>query len=198
MTDYTTLAAVCSQLGIAGSLPDDDPLISTYITQASQWIDTICGRTFTAANGTMTYDCAEPTVIGRRLYFDQDVLGVYRVVNGDGAVITSSQYRLLPANHSPKYAIELLPSSAITWTYATDWQSALTVAGTLGYCTDANRPADITLAATKLAAWLYQNRDNAGSTMRYADGSSETPAEAPAFVLRILEKGQYVKSELFV
>jgi hypothetical protein len=195
MTDYTTLAAVRSQLGLGVTDTSDDALISTYVTQASQAIETHCGRSFTGANGTLTYDCIDPTVIGNLLYLDRDVIDVYSVVNGDNETITSGEYRLLPNNGTPKYALELLPSSSKTWTYTTDWQAAITIAGTLGYCTDTNRPADITLAATKLAAWLYQNRDNTGESTRYADGSTSIPAEAPAIVLRLLSR--YVKSELF-
>jgi hypothetical protein len=195
MTDYTTLAAVRSQLGLGDSDTGDDTLISTYVSQASQAIDTHTDRSFIGTNGTLTYDCQEPIVIGRTLYFDRDVLGVYSVTNGDSVTVSSSEYRLLPANSTPKYAMEILPSSSKQWTYTTDWQDAITVAGTLGYCSEANRPADITLAATKLAAWLYQNRDNTGESTRYADGSTSIPAEAPAIVLRLLSK--YVRSELF-
>lgn len=193
MTDLTTLAAVRAQLNIADSLTGDDDLISDYVTQASRTIEALTERSFTGTNGTMTYDCCEPTVIGRKLFFDQDVINVYSVVNGDGETVTSSEYRQLPSNHTPKYGIELLPSSNKSWTYDVDWQDAITVAGTLGYCLDANRPADITLAATKLAAWLYQNRDNAEQTVRYADGSSEVPAQAPALVLKILTDGGYMR-----
>jgi hypothetical protein len=195
MTDYTTLAAVRSQLKIGVSDTGDDAQISTYVTQASQAIDTHTDRSFTGTNGTLTFDCRQPSIIGNTLYLAQDVIDVYSIVNGDSNTLTSSQYRLLPNNSTPKYAIEILPSSGKQWTYTTDWQAAITVAGTLGYCTEANRPADITLAATKLAAWLYQNRDNTGEQTRYADGSTSIPAEAPQIVLRLLEK--YVRSELF-
>ena len=124
------------------------------------------------------------------------MLGVYEVVNA-GTTLTASQYRLLPPNDPPYYAIELLPSSGLTWTYTNDPQGAVTVAGTLGYCTSATRPADVTLAATKLATWLYQNRDNNDQMVRFADGSVEIPSSAPAMIRQILDQGRYVKDRLY-
>lgn len=47
VTDYTTLALVKAALQISDS--SEDTLISSKITAASQQIDQLCGRTFTAA-----------------------------------------------------------------------------------------------------------------------------------------------------
>ncbi len=198
MADLTTLAAVKTQLGIGTLLNTDDALLSTYVTEASVMIESYCSRSFNAANGTLTYDIAPPYIYGRKLFFRDDVLGVYEVRNGDGTLITSDQYRLLPLNTSPLYGLELLPSSGVTWAWtpAGDWLSAITVAGTLGYST--TPPQDVVLAATKLAAWLYQNRDNSDDNVRFADGSMNIPSAAPAVVLRILDKGRYVKDLLTI
>ena len=95
------------------------------------------------------------------------------------------------------YGLQLLVKSQQTWVVGNDGyaQNAICVIGTTGYCLTTNRPADITLAATKLAAWLYQNRDNDGSTVQIADGSIAIPANAPTFVLRTINK--YVRRSVY-
>jgi hypothetical protein len=65
-------------------------------------------------------------------------------------------------------------------------QNAITTIGSFGFC--ATAPADVTLAATKFAVWLYQNRDNDGAIIEMADGTKSIPAEAPQLVFKILEK----------
>lgn len=193
MTDLTTTAAVKTQLGIgtSGTLnTTDDTLIGLYVTQASQMIETETNRTFSSSVSSWNYDAAYPVVEGRVLYFDQDMLGVDTVVNGVNGTLQPSQFRLLPLRYSPKYALQLLDSTGMSWQTGNDGyiQNAIQVNGTVGYCLTGTLPADITLAATKLAAWLYQNRDNDGATVQVADGAIAIPAQAPTFVLRTISK----------
>jgi len=192
-TDYTTTAAVKRQLNIGqnGTLNTiDDDLISVYVTQASQLIDTECSRVFAPTVGTLFYDAIYPVICGNTLYFDQDYIGINAISNGSNGTLDPSNYRLLPLAYSPKYGVQLLAKSSETWLVGNDGfaQNAICVIGTTGFCLDADRPADITLAATKLAAWLYQNRDNDGSSVQVADGSMVIPADAPTFVLRTINK----------
>lgn len=200
LTDYTTTAAVKRQLGIGvnGTTNTvDDDLIGLYVTQASQMIDTETMRTFSETVGTLFYDSCPPVAEGRTLYFDQDWLGIDALSNGANGTLDPSNYRLLPLHYSPKYAVELLAKSNLAWNVGNDGyaQNAVCVIGTTGFCLSANRPADITLAATKLAAWLYQNRNNDGSTVQIADGAVAIPAQAPTFVLRTLSK--YVRRQAY-
>lgn len=194
MADLTTLAAVRLQLGFAVTETGDDTLITSYVSDASQMIETYCKRTLVAANGTLTFDVCPPDIYGRRLFFHEDVLGVYLLTNGDGETIASANYRLLPNNGTPKYGLDLIDAD---FTFTDSRFAAVTVAGTLGMFTSAAIPADLSLAATKLAAWLYQTRDNRGDVTRFADGSMTIPSEAPAVVLNILDK-RYVKDRLYV
>ena len=193
MADYTTLAAVKQQLNIGqnGTLNTvDDSLISVYVTEASQMIATETLRDFAETVGTLFYDTTYPVTTNNILYFDQDWIGVDAISNGANGTINAANYRLLPPNFTPKYGLQLLVKSNLVWQVGNDGfaQNAICVIGTQGYCLSANRPADITLAATKLAAWLYQNRDNDGSTVQVADGSIAIPANAPTFVLRTINK----------
>ena len=193
MTDYCTVAMVKRQLGIGvtGTINTvDDDLIAVYVTEASQLIATECMRPFSETVDTLFYDAAYPVVNNNILYFDQDFLGVDAVWNGANGTLNPSFYRLLPPNFSPKYGLQLLVKSNAVWVVGNDGfaQNAIGVAGTTGYCLSANRPADITLAATKLAAWLYQTRDSDGSTVQIATGAIAIPANAPTFVLRTISK----------
>lgn len=191
MADLTTTAAVKSSLQITTT--DDDDLIALYVSQASQMIETQALRQFSATPGTLTLNACAPHLYGNRLFFDTDVLSVASVADSNGT-LSASQYTLLPLNESPKYGLHLKGTAELT--YSDDPIGAITVVGTLGYCTAANRPADITLAATKMAAWLYQTRDNNGEIVRFADGSTVIPAEAPSLVMRIMTK--YTRMKAFV
>lgn len=190
-SDYTTTAAVKSQLGITGS--GDDALLDLYVSQASAAIRNICGRNFHETTGTLYYRFGEPDTFGSRLLFDADVQSVVSISNGTNGTLADSDYITLPPNVSPKYGVELRESSGKTWTYGLqgDRPNAIVVTAVTGYCTTADRPADITLAATKLAAWLYQNRDNVEQAIQTADGTTVLPTEAPPMVMRLLRR--YIK-----
>lgn len=195
MAYLTTTAAVKRQLGLVGTVQgtlndntDDDDLIGTYVAQATELFNSEVGYTFIATNGTLELDACAPHAYGRKLFFLKPVVGVYSIVNGDGQTLTETEYRLLPANESPKYAAELKTGSGKFWTFTNSPQAAIIVGGTLGYATEANVPADVTLAVTKLAANLYQNRDNKGDIIRFADGSSQVPADAPGIIFKIIDK----------
>lgn len=202
MADLTTVARVKRQLGITnyetGTLSVnavDDDLLATFVSEATELFEADANMTFIAANGTLTYDIGHPYVYGRKLYFRQPVLGVYQLATGDGTVIPSSGYRLLPLNMTPSFALELLGTYTWDQSTANGNRGAITVAGTLGYCTAATVPADVTTAVTKLAAFLYQNRDNDESIVRLADGSMQIPGNAPDIVLRVLRN--YAKVQVY-
>lgn len=203
--DLTTLEAVRTQLGISSTA--DDALLSLYVSQASRAIETHCGRRFSGVVGTLHYDLLSTQVggrvRGRVLYFSTDVLKIDALYNAS-ALLLETDYRLLPVDNAflystywARHAVELLPSSGQSWQVKDngDLQGAISVVGTFGYCLASDRPPDITLAATKLAAWLYQNRDNSGAAVQMADGSVSMPAELPQFALKVLSR--YMRVEAY-
>jgi hypothetical protein len=200
MTDLTTTTAVKRQLGLGANGTAntvDDDLIATYVTDASQIFETECARRFSPTVSTYLYDRGYPVTEGRTLYFRDDMLGVDSVVNGVNGTLTSAQYRLLPLDASPKYALQLLESSGLYWQIGNDGfnQNAIIVNGTSGYCLDNAVPADISLSVTKLASWLYMTRDNLES-IQIAEGMTVLPAQAPAVVLRTINN--YVRRASYV
>jgi len=200
MADLTTLAAVRAQLGHAVSDTVDDSLIQTYVTQASNLFEAEVLRqtnaTFVAQNGTLLLDARAPHAYGRKLYFRQPATGVYLVVNGDGQTLTSADYRLLPANDTPKYGMELKSGSGFVWSHTDSPQEAITIGGTLGYVNAGAIPGDVALAVTKAAAYLYMTRDNRGEVIRFADGSSQTPGAIPDLFGRVIQR--YATVRLYV
>lgn len=203
MADLTTTALVKRQLASPNGTMSavDDDLIGYYVTQASDdfekavnrwWIDNegIYHPAFTPTYGTLYRDALYPQISGRRLYFGVDVLSVVAVSNGANGTLTPDKYRLLPVNGSPKYALELTTPSGISWqqSNAGSWQNAIVITAQFGEYTSSNLPANVELAVTKYAAWLFQNRDNDGSTFVAANGEAVIPSNAPALVLKIVDQ----------
>lgn len=193
--NLTTTAAVKSVLHITED--GDDAIIDIFVAQASQAFTTEARRQFYATPGaTLTYDIVPPQIIGGQLYFLEDVLGVDRVINGDGSVIQPTEFRLLPVNTvSPKYALQLYVGSNIWFqpNNTNNWQSAIQVQGTVGFCQTGQVPADVSYAVAKLAAYYYVTRDNTGDIIKFADGSTLIPANVPAVVLRTIENYKRVQ-----
>ena len=150
--DYTTWAAVKTYLDISGT--GDDALGALLVNRVTDAIDRYCRRRFRAVTATRYFDVPS----GDTLFLDDDLLSITTLTNGDGNVITSASYVLLPKNKSPKYAIRLKENTSTVWegSTTTDYQ-AISVAGSWGYSTT---PADdIVHAAIRWTAWLYRQRD---------------------------------------
>lgn len=147
---YCTAAQVKADMGIASST--DDTLIGNFITAAQKIIDSHCQRSF-EASATATRYYGPEAVQGQLLKLDTDLLTVTTLTNGDGSVISSSDYWLWPRNETPYSEIKL--KSTVTWTF--DQDEEISVAGTWGYA--ATAPADIAQACKRLAIWLYRQKD---------------------------------------
>jgi hypothetical protein len=192
MVNLTTVALVKEGQDITGT--DDDAYIGTLVAAASTMIENICKRTFTQTLGTLYYDPAPPDVYGGKLYFGQAVQSVAHLIDASGT-IDASKYRLLPRNGTPKYGLELKNTG---WTFS-DTVDSIAVIATYGmYADESSVPADLRQAATKLAQWMYQTRDNTGDTVHFANGDVSIPANAPPQVMTILERGRYIKDRLYV
>jgi len=135
-TDLVTLAAVNAQL--LGTTPpinaDDDAVLTRLIGAATDFMTEFCLRSFLPVRASRALDARGLHVDGACLNVGADLLEIVTLTNGDGTVITSGQYALLPRAGYPKYGIELLPSSSLVWTDdGVDWQGAITLDGLWGY-----------------------------------------------------------------
>jgi hypothetical protein len=185
MADYTSWSTVKSYLAISGVT--DDTLGATLVTRASAIIDRFCRRQFAAATATRTFDVPA----GETLWLDEDLLSVTALTNGDGVAVASSQYVLLPANATPKFAIRLRRTASVDWvgSSATGDEQAISVQGSWGYST--TPPDDVVQAAIRLTAWLYKQRDAPfGTTARPDVGIVEVPAALPEDVKALLLRYQ--------
>jgi len=152
---YTTGALVKNYRGITGT--GDDILLDSCAARAQAIIDAYTGRTFEAStNTTRTFDAIRD-VHRRTLRFDVDCASIDTVTNGDTAVIAAANYVTSPRNAAPYYAITLLASKGLYWTYSTDPENAISVSAKWAYSTTA--PAVIVQATLRLAAYLYSQRD---------------------------------------
>ena len=152
---YATLAELKLYLNIGSST--DDVLLSSLITRAQGVIDTYTKRTFEASADTTRYFHAIDDVTDYTLHLDHDLYSVTTVTNGDGTVVSASNYVLLPANYRPAYAIALKWSSSVVWTYSTSPENAISITGRWAYSLTA--PSDIQQACIRLAAWFYRQKD---------------------------------------
>ena len=156
---YCTVAQVRQYLGLTDA--GDDPLISELIDRAGKAIDNHTRRVFeSTADATRSFTVGVDT-IDRDLWLDEDLASITTVTtNADAATsttISSSEYVTFPRNVTPYYKIRLLASSSNDWTYTTDPEGGVTIAGAWAYSTSA--PDDIVHACVRLAAYFYRQKD---------------------------------------
>ena len=146
--DYTTLEAVRSgDMGLSSTTDTgQDGNIFRIIQSVAREIEALAKhRRFYPRIETRRYDVpnsnapinfkAPPT--WRELQLGDDLITLTTLTNGDGTVITSSQYKLYDANAPVKHKITLLNSSGVVWTPSGgDYEQAISAAGVWGYTRD--------------------------------------------------------------
>jgi hypothetical protein len=155
---YCTVSDIREYLDIEGG--GDDALIDMLIAAAEQAIDRHCNRTFEAISDSTFYiDAVGEHVRGRSLFFDTigDLCDITTVTNGDGVEVASDEYVTIPRNETPYYGLRLLNSAGKVWTYAADWESAISIAGKWAYSETA--PNDVKQACIRWASYLYRQKD---------------------------------------
>ena len=155
-TAYTTVEAVKTYLAISGGA--DDVVLYDCVTRAQAYIEAETQRVFShAATGVARYFTPGRDTDGATLWLDADLCAITSITNGDGATIVASKYTMEPRNVTPWYAIRLLGSSGISWTWLTDPDGAITVTGKWAY--SATPPNDIVQATIRLASFYYRQRE---------------------------------------
>ena len=132
--ELTTVNAVrSSYLAIVGT--GDDTLMLDIIRSVSNDIAHAAHRAFSPRVETRYFDYRRD-VDGAYLYFDADLLDLTTLTNGDSTTISSAAYVFEPRNMYPRYALKLINSSGVYWTYNQDTENAISIAGVWGYHTD--------------------------------------------------------------
>jgi hypothetical protein len=111
-------------------------LLADLIHSVSREIDNLTNRHFYPRRETQYYDT--PRLPTSAIIFDDDLLDLTTLVNGDGNPITSSYYKLYPLNRTPKAKVVVLASSPEQWSTDSggNLEGAITLAGIFGYHTD--------------------------------------------------------------
>ena len=176
----------------------DDEVLEGLIEAASRTIDRESGRQFYATGTVAAPSSRYFSVPGgnntRQLWLDDDLQSIAAtgVVNGDGDLITSTYYYLLPRNDTPKYAIVLKQSSSYYWASDDDGNSEyiIEVPGIWGYCATGSHPDDIREACMMIALSSYMRRHGQNLSERSivtAAGVVVTPEDIPARAWNIIK-----------
>lgn len=129
-----------------------DAELARHVRSASRWIERRCGaggavRTFIPYLDTKLFDFQYP----RLLNLKDDLLSVTTLTNGDGGVMSSSEYFLYPTNEVPKRWIE--PSQdADQFCYDGTPQQAISIVGKFGYCDNYEENVDTVENTTEISA----------------------------------------------
>lgn len=184
---YATLQNYKDYQRITSTDGADDDFIDSAIEAASRHIDTQCGQRFYVSDTDETRLCNCPNTMRGVVLFDMPLQSVTSITNGDGRVITSANYYLLPPNDYPKYGVGLRDNSSVQWmpTSAGNSQEAISILGKWGNAC----PTDVYYACLELAKAFYSRRFGENMTMRTVITPSavvQVPDGVPDFVAAVL------------
>lgn len=110
---------------------NDDAVMTRLLESASRFMDTATRRQFYPSLETDLYDLPRDILY---LDSDKDLLELTTLTNGDGVVITSSDY-VLRSNRPPYWAISIRDTSSVAWetNSAGSAEQVISVNGVFGY-----------------------------------------------------------------
>ena len=194
---YATLAEFKSYIGeMTGGVQTsfsaaEDTLLQKFLDQADQEIDMYTGRSFGQGANHHIHYYTKDDVDGDTLYLDADLVSVQTLTNGDGTVISSSDYWLLPMNVSVTgqnaldgsfSAIKL--KSTKQWEFSTDGR--ISVEARWGYMQGV--PIDIVRIAMRIAYWYWAKRNETGAVNVVGEQTTQQTDAYPADVTIVLDR----------
>jgi hypothetical protein len=185
MTYYVGIPDVSRYLNLDDD--SDDDLVEDCIKRAQAAVENVYQRTYLVEADATHYFTVGVDTYGATLMLDDDLLSVTSITNGDGTTITTSQYTLLPRNEPRFYAIKLLGSAGIAWTYNTDPEDAIAVTGKWGWSLTPDN--DIQQTTLRLAVFFYRQRSTGVDLDRpiaSPDGSLILPGRLPEDVMGLM------------
>lgn len=136
---YATLAEFKTAVTARGQTDStdvtDDLEIIRLLAAASRYIDGPgVGRKFYPRIATLHYDAT----VDRELWFNDDLLSLTHLYNGDLTEITSADYTLVPIDTTPHYKLKIKDISSLYWKPNTynSCEDVITVVGVWGYHED--------------------------------------------------------------
>ena len=130
--NLVTLAQLKRYCGIDTTFATDDALLTRLIIDAEQWAEQAMHRSAKPIIEARTFDFCD----SRMLYFDDDLLEVVSITNGDGVTVTLTDLFYEPRRMYPKYAIGFEVGTSDVWTYSTTPENAISVNAVWGYHDD--------------------------------------------------------------
>jgi hypothetical protein len=195
---YVASSDLLKYINYEGASSDNVTFYESVATRAEKIIDTYCGRTFEAdsdnggvgsSNSPVTrYFDAIRDIENVSLLVDKDLCLITGITNGDGETIASTDYVTEPRNETPYHEIRLLGSTGAQWTYATDPENAIAIAGVWAFSTTA--PADIAHATLRLTNWILKGRNanfDVDRPVQTDSGFIIQPSQIPADIQTILQ-----------
>lgn len=171
-------------------------MLAAIITRASGIVDAYTGRIFTPASDltdASRYYNPNEDVLGQVLFLDRDLAAATTVTNGDGVVVVASDRVFLPSGEltaisGPFYGIQLKSQSNLTWTYDSDPENSIIIAGSWTYAL--TTPDVVTHATLRLSQWIYKQRSSdsvSDQPIVMTSGLTIMPAKLPADVVDMLQ-----------
>jgi hypothetical protein len=130
--NLVTLAQLKRYCGIASTFTTDDALLTRLIIDGEQWAEQVMQRAAKPIIEARTFDYCDP----RMLYFDDDLLEVISITNGDAVAVTLTDLFYMPRRRTPKYAIGFEIGASDVWTYSTTPENAISITAAWGYHDD--------------------------------------------------------------
>lgn len=186
---YIEIGDLRDELGITGQ--NEDFLLSTAIGDAQSAIERHTNRRFEVTTDTTRYFTYGRDTDGRTLYLDEDLCSITTVTNGDGAVIASTSYVVIPRNRPPWHEIKMKNSVSTFWTYEDDPEDAISITGKWGWSTAPSD--DIKRVCKRLAVFFYRSKDSQvfDMTAFTEGGTARINRRIPSDVIEML--APYVK-----
>lgn len=137
----------------------DDALLVVTLKRAIATFENMCGRSFVPAVETRYIDATDEQVVnGKRLFLRDGDLVEITELKIDSEIVPDDEYYL--EGEVPHFVVRLTNASDFNFhSYTVSPERSIAITGRWGYQDEV--PDDVFGAIIRLAAWLYQQKDNA-------------------------------------
>ncbi len=179
--NLVTLAQLKRYCGIDTTFTTDDALLTRLIIDGEKWAEQAMKRAARPVIETRTFDYCDPY----DLYFDDDLLELVTVTNGDSVAVTLTDLVYIPRHLYPKFGISFKIGATTVWTYSTSPEDAISIKAAWGYHDDWARAWVNSLDEVEDAAGI--NNSITTITVTNVDGAN-IDTDSPRFSAGMLIK----------